>query len=501
MEQLLDSVDALARADRPELCDALPVPEEFSHYLQREPFAWMELRNTPEKKGKGWFATQNMPAGTKILVAKPIAAVLHWEDEPLEPPPSKDDGDEDAMDDDGISAEDDDEDENTDEDEALFSGPEPEPRINELLLVDLLEELLDNKELWFTTLTHLFPRTNEELSALPAWVCPDDAMFMEVESLLEQLKLMMPSETVTDISKRLPHIIRYNILSMETCSELLSYPGPGGHSSLSGVALYHYPSFFNHSSRPNVNRWAMGDIMFFVTNQAVAAGQELCISYIEHDVLCESPYRRNLMLRMDFQDNNTNSDDDPPSSEQAEQDGPDMPVVDTDVQNELMGMNPMERLDAIDELLQQALGEKAPTDEMAISTRPEPGWFRCDVQNLRILKAITLDGMGQSQKALELWEQAAVFSEKCLPPADESGVMVRAQAALSALQTSDWNRAKHHAEIALSTHNLLFGGGVRFFRRRYQHDFQLKLRPAPSGTAAELLQGNSPFELLWPLEA
>lgn len=131
---------------------------------------------------------------------------------------------------------------------------------------------------------------------------------------------------------------------------------------------------------------------------------------------------------------------------------------------------------------------------------PEPGWFRCDVHNLRILKAITLDGMGQSHKALELWEQAVLFSETCLPPADESGVMIRTQAALSALQTGELNRAKYHAEIALRTHDLVFGGGVHFFRRRYKHDFELKLRPAPSGPAAELLHGNSPFELLWPLQ-
>lgn len=472
MEALLDAVDALALLEHPELPD-LPVPEEVSHLLEPGPF--LELRNTPHT-GKGWFATQNLPAGTRILVAKPIAAVLHWEEE--EPEANEDE----------MEATEEDEEE---EDE----GPEPEPRINELLLVDILEELLDNKELWFTKLTQLFPRTNEELSALPAWVCPDDAMFMEVESLLEQLRSVLPNETVTEISKRLPHIIRYNILSMETCSELLSYPG--GHSSLSGVALYQYPSFFNHSSRPNVNRWAIGDVMFFVTNQPVAAGHELCISYIEHDVLCESAYRRNLMLRMDFQDKSDHHDDaDHASSD--EQDGPEMPVVDADVQNELMGMDSLERLDAIDELLQQALGEKGPVDDsetMQIST----GWFRCDVHNLQILKAITLDGMGQSRRALELWEQAVLFSEKCLPPADESVVMIRTQAALCALQTGDLNRAKHHAEVALRTHDLVFGGGVRFFRRRYKRDFALKLRPAPSDSAAELLQGNTPVDLLWPL--
>ena len=78
----------------------------------------------------------------------------------------------------------------------------------------------------------------------------------------------------------------------------------GGFSSLSGVGLYHWPSFFNHSPRPNVSRYAIGDVMFFVTNQDVAQGHELCISYIEHDVLCEGAKRRNAMLSMNFNDAN-----------------------------------------------------------------------------------------------------------------------------------------------------------------------------------------------------
>ena len=73
-----------------------------------------------------------------------------------------------------------------------------------------------------------------------------------------------------EISKRIPLIIRYNVLSMETCPELLSHPGPTGHTGLTGVGLYFWPSFFNHDSRPNACRYSVGDIMWFVANQNIA---------------------------------------------------------------------------------------------------------------------------------------------------------------------------------------------------------------------------------------
>ena len=81
--------------------------------------------------------------------------------------------------------------------------------------------------------------------------------------------------------------------------------------------------------------------------------------------------------------------------------GPSYPVVDIDVQNELMTMNPFERLEAIDELIQQAVGEALPDSEDIEGEDDRmdahgSAWFECDLQNLRILKAITLESSGQS---------------------------------------------------------------------------------------------------------
>lgn len=241
--------------------------------------------------------------------------------------------------------------------------------------------------------------------------------------------------------------------------------------------------------------------MGVVSNRDIKAGEEVCISYIEHDVLCESAYRRNQMLTMDFLDCRA---DETSVAVGEEENGPDLPVVDTQVQNELMGMGPFERLTAIEELMQQATGAKLPQEEApnegeGAEAMEETGssWFQCDVQNLRILKAITLDGMGQCKDALPLWEDAIVFAESSLPPLDESSVVVRVQAALCAHHTGDVARGKQHAEVALNTHNLLFGGGVERFKRRFRNDFLLPIRPAGP---AEQNEESSPVDVLLPAQ-
>jgi len=449
---------------------------------------------------------------------------------------------------------------------------EREPRINELLLLQLLEKLADPQAgvpLWQDQLSTLFPRHDADLSTLPAWVCQSDDVFMQVEALLSAIESNHPSLPVKEISKRLPLIIRYNILSVETCSELLSYPGPEGHANLSGVALYHQPSFFNHSRTPVVSRWAVGDVMCFVANQAVPAGHELCISYIEHDVLCEPALRRNALLAMDFvvTDNdddqeetneNNNGGQDQQQQQQhptevvtapQQEEGPELPVVDSHVQNELMSMDPFERLSAIDELMQQARGEKLPDGEEPAAAQDaemqgsqegsemgmaddefdqnniniqqqqqqqqqlQPAaWFQCDVQNLRIIKAITLDGLGQTAEALQLWKEAVDFCIQKLPPADESLVVVAAQAALcswhlAALANNDASNsnndyeseARRYAALALDTHHLLFGGGVARFRRRLDRDLKLPLRPSRDGSGDPQQHASAPADALWPI--
>ena len=90
--------------------------------------------------------------------------------------------------------------------------------------------------------------------------------------------------------------------------------------------------------------------------------------------------------------------------------------------------------------------------------------------------------------------------------ADETRIVVYVQAALCASTISvkgvvvDDEKsmllhvAKEYASIALQNHDLLFGGGVKFFRQRYARELQLRLRPATGGWTFRSLT-----DTLWPL--
>jgi hypothetical protein len=205
-----------------------------------------------------------------------------------------------------------------------------------------------------------------------------------------------------------------------------------------------------------------------------------------------------MMLTLDFKEDEDANRVVLASGDDDDDDGPDAPVVDSDVQNELMGMSPFERLEAIDQLMQQAAGEALPQDELEEDGMDAEGsaWFQCDLQNLRILKAITLEGMGMSEKALPTWNDCIQFTENLMPPNDESSIVMRVQAALCSLNLKEENLARQHASIALERHDLLFGGGVRRFRRRYRQEFRLNLR-----SDAQEYNGKTMEEFLWPYDS
>lgn len=438
METLLDAADALARSSHEPERPHFSIPPEVA---VMDPSVFLELRDS--EKGKGWFAKRDLVKGTRIMVTKPIAMVMNWQDKL---PEGEEDGD---------------------------TEQEAESNLNEFLILEILELLKQDPSLWDNQISHLYPRM-EELDRLPVWVCHDDNAFLEIEDIIAELgKTPALAGREREISRRLPQIVRYNVLSVETCPELLSHPGHEGHSSISGVGLYHLPSFFNHSSRPNCNRFCIGDVMFFLVNQNVASDQEICISYIEHDTLCEPVFRRNELISMDFTDLPTGESFD---GDVDMEDGPILPVVDSDVQNELMGMNPLDRITSIDELLSQATGQKGAEDELEIDGESHPRWYECDIQNLRILKAITLESLGKYSEALILWKDSAEFVEKMMPPLDENSVVIYSQIALCAHQCNMMELATEAAKTALTVHDTVFSGGVSFFRRRMRADLRLSFR-------------------------
>lgn len=469
MEALFDEADAFLANDdsRPNFA----IPEEYSHIVETPlaEHAFFTVRDDPVT-GRGLYAKQALPAGTTILVSKPLGIVMDFE-------VGDEEEDQDAL-----------EREDTMEDDDEEEAAPAEPPLNDLLLLQILKKVVDDPDLWNNTLSELYPRQDTDLSALPGYVCANDDLFLQMETLLSQIE---NDDTRKAVSTRLPLILRYNVLGTETAPELLSYPS-SDYPDLASVALYGTASYFNHSSTPNVSRFSVGDVLFLYCNTNVQANEQLCISYIEHEVLCEPSWRRNEMLqlsRMNFleADTNTNNADDPLL-------GPHTPVVDSALQNELMQSNPLQRLHDLDELLSQAKGEKPPQEEESnMQDEPNESWFQCDVHNLNILKAITLDGMGQHSKALELWQEAIHFVQDKLPPLEESMVVLLVQAAQSAWYSDQQSLGKQYAQQALVLHDTIFGGGRARFVRRLTRDLELALRPKRDGL--------SPVSTLWPMEA
>lgn len=189
-----------------------------------------------------------------------------------------------------------------------------------------------------------------------------------------------------------------------------------------------------------------------------------------------------------------------------------MPMIDAEVQQELMEMAPEERLEAIDELLAQAEGKrKAPEDhDEAMGGHDDneddddqhaASWFQCDAHQLRILQALTLDGLGQHDEAYPVWEHCVAFVDTRLPPLDETGVALRVQTALCAWAMGAESDARSHARRAMKDHDALFGGGPERFRRRYRRELELNLRPESKKNKKRPLRGLKVMRKLFPIES
>jgi hypothetical protein len=343
---LLDIANELAPKDTPTPDLPLPANCDSTGLLT------MNLTSSP-KGGLGFFAKEAIDVGTVLLVSKPLTMIMGWEEDDF------DESDEES-DEEGMNME---EGEEADDDDGIFKGSQR----NGMLVLRLLLLIQQDASVWHEQLSNMYPR-KEDLEDLPIWMSSDLAIGMKIEEALAELAKLdefQPMEhddddlkdpdLVSEIQRRLPLIVRYNCLSVETSPELFSHPNPdqGGHVTLSSTALYTHPSYFNHDSKPNVSRWAIGDIIFFVTNQNVKEGEEMCISYIEAEVLCEDVKRRTTLLDMDFVDD-TGSDgegDDEgvdidvviEGDEDEDDDGEygsGAPVINAEVQEEIMAMAP-----------------------------------------------------------------------------------------------------------------------------------------------------------------
>ena len=215
-------------------------------------------------------------------------------------------------------------------------------------------------------------------------------------------------------------------------------------------------------------RMSIGDVMFFVSNRNISSGEELCFSYIEHELLCESEEKRTSILDMDFKDYNDNDEETKVKKQKVAamkrvvKTGP---MIDAEVQNEIMSTQPFERLELILDLLNNPE-----------QVEPEQD-FQCDKYTLHSLHAITLDQLGKSTEALTEWLTCIEFAKTNFPAIDENTMNLHVQAALCAKQAKKLDIATIQANKALKIHDKLWGGGKDRFLKRYKDDFSKPLRP------------------------
>lgn len=460
--------DNASREDMPVL--DFPIPPGCGDYTK-----WMEIK-TSNKGGKGFFAITEIKAGTLLIASKPISLIMDWEV--------------DYDDDENLFYEEEQQDEEEDHPEKILKGS----KRNGMLVVKLLRAIKNDPLIWFNEIDKLYPR--EITEDLPFWVCESSEVDENIDKHAEDLKnshhnSILTDDIVDEIRQRLPLIVKYNCLSVETGPELFVHPNQaqGGHVKLSSTGLYHEPSFFNHHSRPNVSRYAIGDVMFFVTNQQVSKDEELCISYIPGDLLMESSEIRSRLLDMDFEDESNNYEEIVDINKKTMDAKKEFPIIDINTQDDLMSLDPLERLHEIIDLLNE-VSKGTIFHEGDDGQQKEISFFKCDEHQLRILLALTYESLGSPSKALEEWKRCVTFVEKYYPHHDENGVALKVQAAISSFLMQDLIGAKLFAASALESHNLLFGGGVSFFLKRYSNELKLHLRPSPVTNAIEFLWPN-----------
>jgi hypothetical protein len=200
--------------------------------------------------GLGFFASENLSRGTCVLIDHPVISVLDCDD---------------------LSG--------------VASGFDGGDSLN--LLARMTEAYTPEVE---DCLRALYPiRTNEKSES-------DSGIEMHHQSLLDQLRAILPVDIHPDEVVR---AVQLNSLGFYTFPELCSY---NEHFRfLTGTGLYKHASMFNHSCDPNVNHYSIGDVTIFRLIRDVQPGEQLCISYIGSDLLCETrSVRHEFLSARDF---------------------------------------------------------------------------------------------------------------------------------------------------------------------------------------------------------
>uniref|UniRef100_A0A7S4SVW8 SET domain-containing protein n=1 Tax=Alexandrium monilatum TaxID=311494 RepID=A0A7S4SVW8_9DINO len=276
-----------------------------------------------------------------------------------------------------------------------------------------------------------------------------------------------PSE---EEKERLRRVVQLNSLGFYTNSEQLCHHG--NFTALTGSGLYALASGFNHSCDPNVARFSIGDVTAFVTNRPVEAGGELCISYIESELLCAPKSVRAQSLNRDFTCGCTRCD---------RGQGESFPVagqrryllVDEQLQASLALLPSENRVDTVRAFLSGDLSGAgaggSEEEEEEEEEAPEAGPLVIlgkDAQELRVVEAVAFMQLQKYEDALLVWRRLAAFTCHHCPPFDEALAVYAVQAALCALAVGNGDMATSHAATAAIVHRVVCGADL--FRWRYR---------------------------------
>ena len=263
------------------------------------------------------------------------------------------------------------------------------------------------------------------------------------------------------LGMRLPEIVRSNALGIVTNAEQIGHYSNYRH--LSGVALYYEPSFFNHSCTPNCSRYHLGDWTIIRTNQEVKQGEELCISYIEHEFLFEPLAVRQTILdeqRKDFRLDIAIDDGELMDRCDVDKDAATSELgirrVTMEIKAELMSVNAEQRITEIESIFQ---------DRDLIAT-----FIQSDIKELNFLKGITFNQLGKPNAAKKIWKGLLDRTKQELPPNDESLITYAIQLAISDLAVGDESSAHIHLSDAMRVHTITFGGDAFWFCLRYRKE-------------------------------
>eukprot|EP00929_Paragymnodinium_shiwhaense_P118959 TRINITY_DN90857_c0_g1_i1.p1 TRINITY_DN90857_c0_g1~~TRINITY_DN90857_c0_g1_i1.p1 ORF type:complete len:608 (-),score=163.62 TRINITY_DN90857_c0_g1_i1:109-1932(-) len=420
------------------------------------------LRDSPGK-GRGWFASETLPAGTVLLAERPVSGILdkEWRDRPW-----------------GLC------------DSADTTA----------LAIRLAQNFSPSVA---KTLRHLHPQDGQPLPDLQGDDGSEEDEDGESAALEEAIEEAWSLPTVEGLSEsqkaRLRAVVRLNSLGFYTHSELLCHHG--NFSALTGSGLFALASGFNHSCDPSVARFSYGDVTVFVTNRELSPESELSISYIEAEMLCAPLALRRQGLNRDFQCGC------PKCMTEAGQQSPALrPVdaavaksdhtdegtrpryisMDAQVQAQLNLMQPAERVEAVEAALHGGLDEEGDVQGAGESEGGEEEKGPCvllgkDAQELRVVKATTLMQLKRFEEAVDVWRQLAAFTCHHCPPFDEGLAVYAAQAALCMLSASSSSSsskavpadarvglaAADYVSLAATAHRAM-SGVAALFRRRYR---------------------------------